>query len=371
MSLQDQVNRAKRTVNTDSLSFSINEFIGMYESGEININPAFQRTFRWGPEQQSNLIESLLIGVPLPPVFVYENVDGTWELIDGLQRSSTIIKFFGKLKVAGTDDLQPPSVLCATEYLPDLNNVVWQKSDLIKDVPIGEQVELENAQQLFLKRCRINVEVLKQPSSNETKFDLFQRLNRGGSAANDQEIRTCLVVMKSPEFAKVLSELASSEEMQTLCRISEEDIKKQKDAEYATRIICHTYKDLRVRDDLNEFLDRSILEIIDEADIEEMKERYLQSISMIYSADDDALIPKQARRKVFTLQGLETIIVGVCRNYNSIKLLPSPAEFVVKRIEEFWNSDEMKVYTSSGMSASDRIRQTVPLGDKWFDPSKV
>lgn len=102
MSLQEQVNRAKRTVNTDTLSFSINEFIGMYESGEININPAFQRTFRWGPEQQSNLIESLLIGVPLPPIFVYENSDGTWELIDGLQRSSTIIKFFGKLKVAGS-----------------------------------------------------------------------------------------------------------------------------------------------------------------------------------------------------------------------------------------------------------------------------
>ncbi|MHB2266692.1 GmrSD restriction endonuclease domain-containing protein [Aliihoeflea sp. PC F10.4] len=371
MSLQDQVNSAKRTVNTDSLSFSINEFIGMYESGEININPAFQRTFRWGPDQQSNLIESLLIGVPLPPVFVYENTDGTWELIDGLQRSSTIIKFFGKLKVAETDELQPPSILNATEYLPDLNNVVWQKSSMIQDVPMEDQIELDGAQQLFLKRCRINVEVLKQPSSNDTKFDLFQRLNRGGSTANDQEIRTCLVVMKSPEFAQLLAELSASEEMQTLCRLSEEDVKKQKDVEYATRIICHTYKDLRVRDDLNEFLDRSVFEIIDDADVDYLKECYFKSIEMIYSTGDDALIPKQSRRKVFTLQGLETIIVGVCRNYMAIKILPDPTGFVAKRIEEFWNSDEMKVYTSSGMSASDRIRQTVPLGVKWFDPDKV
>ncbi|GAB1377173.1 GmrSD restriction endonuclease domain-containing protein [Pararhodobacter aggregans] len=369
MSLQDQVNRAKRTVNTDSLSFSINEFIGMYESGEININPAFQRTFRWGPEQQSNLIESLLIGVPLPPVFVYENTDGTWELIDGLQRSSTIIKFFGKLKVPGSDELQPPSVLIATEYLPDLNNVVWQRNSLIEDVPLDQQIELDSAQQLFLKRCRINVEVLKQPSSNETKFDLFQRLNRGGSVANDQEIRTCLVVMKSPAFAEVLAELASSEEMQVLCRISADDVKKQKDVEFATRIVCHAYKDLRVRDDLNEFLDRSVLEIIDEANPSEIKERYFNSIKMVYAAGEDALIPKHGRRKVFTLQGLETIIVGVCRNYNAIAKLANPTEFVVKRVQDFWNSEEMKVYTSSGMSASDRIRQTVPLGDGWFDPS--
>lgn len=49
MSLQEQVNRAKRTVNTDTLSFSINEFIGMYEEGEININPAFQRTSAGDP----------------------------------------------------------------------------------------------------------------------------------------------------------------------------------------------------------------------------------------------------------------------------------------------------------------------------------
>lgn len=371
MSLQEQVNRAKRTVNTDTLSFSINEFIGMYESGEININPAFQRTFRWGPEQQSNLIESLLIGVPLPPIFVYENSDGTWELIDGLQRSSTIIKFFGKLKVAGSDELQPPSILSATEYLPDLSNVVWHRSDMVDGVPIEEQVELDGAQQLFLKRCRINVEVLKQPSSNETKFDLFQRLNRGGSTANDQEIRTCLVVMKSPDFAKVLTELAASEQMQILCRLSGDDLKKQKDAEYATRIVCHAYKDLRVRDDLNEFLDRSILEIIDEVDLDELKERYFKSMELVYGAGDDALIPKEGRRKVFTLQGLETIIVGVCRNYHAIKTLSDPNEFVVKRIGDFWESEEMKVYTSSGMSASERIRQTVPLGNEWFMPSKA
>ncbi len=177
--------------------------------------------------------------------------------------------------------------------------------------------------------------------------------------------------MKSPRFAEVLADLANSEAMQTLCRLYEDDVKKQKDAEYATRIICHAYKDLRIRDDLNEFLDRSILEIIDEMDFDELKERYLKSIEMVYAAGEDALLPKLGRRKVFTLQGLETIVVGVCRNYHTIKILDDPTGFVVNRIEEFWDSEEMRVYTSSGMSASERIRQTVPLGDRWFKPSGV
>ena len=110
------------------------------------------------------------------------------------------------------------------------------------------------------------------------------------------------------------------------------------------------------------------MEIVDEADLGELKDRYFNSIKMVYAAGEDALVPKQGRRKVFTLQGLETIIVGVCRNYHEITKLDDPTQFVVKRIGDFWSSDEMKVYTSSGMSASDRIRQTVPLGNHWFAP---
>ena len=369
MALQEQIDRAKRTVNTDSLSFSLNEFIGMYENGEININPAFQRTFRWGPQQQSNLVESLFIGIPLPPIFVYENKDGTWELVDGLQRTSTILKFFGKLKSPDTGGLEEPSILTATQYLPDLDRSVWELTDRIEGVPREEQNPLDSAQQLFLKRCRINVEVLKQPSSVTTKFDLFQRLNRGGSAANAQEVRTCFVVMKNPEFAAGISEMAQNEEFRALCQLSEDDIKKQQDVEYVTRLICHAFRDLAGREDLNEFLDRAIMDIIDHVPLVDVRKVFDITTRLIYAAcGDQALIPTNARRKVFTLQGLETVMVGVARNVIDIDQLPDPVGFVRDKINEFWQSDDARVYTSSGMKASDRISRTVPLGTRWFKP---
>jgi hypothetical protein len=315
MALQNQIDDAKRTVNTDSLSFSLNEFIGMYEVGEININPAFQRTFRWGIDQQSNLIESLFIGIPLPPLFVYENPDGTWELVDGLQRTSTILKFFGKLRYPDSADIDEPSILAKTKYLPDLANSVWELTDRIEGIPQESQSPLSSAQQLFLKRCRINIEVLKQPSSVSTKFDLFQRLNRGGSSANEQEVRTCLVVMKDPEFAAGISEMAQNESFRDLCQISDDDIKKQLDIEYTTRVISLALRDLQGREDLNEFLDRAIMDIIDNEPIEEVKNMFNRVMDLVFdSAGAEALIPATARRRVFTLQGLETILVGVARN---------------------------------------------------------
>src|SRR5687768_4439370 len=100
--LRDEIEVAKRAVTTDTVSISIGEVASMYTSSELNILPEFQRLFRWTIERKSNFIESILIGIPIPPVFVYENENGTWELIDGLQRISTLLEFMGVLKDPGT-----------------------------------------------------------------------------------------------------------------------------------------------------------------------------------------------------------------------------------------------------------------------------
>ena len=70
----------------------------MYDNAEIVIDPEFQRLFRWKIGQKSKLIKSLLLGIPVPSIFVFEKEDAKWELIDGLQRISTILEFMGRLK---------------------------------------------------------------------------------------------------------------------------------------------------------------------------------------------------------------------------------------------------------------------------------
>ena len=78
--LQEQITNAKRTVNTDSVQITVGEIANMYSSQELNIRPDFQRLFRWPDRKKSNFIESMLIGIPIPPVFVFEREDGTWEI---------------------------------------------------------------------------------------------------------------------------------------------------------------------------------------------------------------------------------------------------------------------------------------------------
>src|ERR1017187_9529736 len=99
---------------------SIGAIINLYRAGELTINPQFQRLFRWEPEQKTRFIESILLGIPVPPIFVYTDQRGTWELIDGLQRLSTIFQFVGELRPPPGQEKGGPLMLSGTNFLPDL-----------------------------------------------------------------------------------------------------------------------------------------------------------------------------------------------------------------------------------------------------------
>ena len=96
--LAEEITGAQRFVRTDAYQMSIGEIVSMYDTGEIIVDPEFQRLFRWNIGQKSKLIESLLLGIPVPSIFVFEKDDGKWELVDGLQRISTVLEFMGRLR---------------------------------------------------------------------------------------------------------------------------------------------------------------------------------------------------------------------------------------------------------------------------------
>ena len=126
MTLSEEISAAKRSVRTDTVQITFGEVAVMYGDGELNISPEFQRLFRWSEDRKSNFIESILIGIPVPPVFVFEKSDGTWELVDGLQRISTVLEFMGLLKNPEAAVATPP-VLVKTKYLPSLDGVAWDR----------------------------------------------------------------------------------------------------------------------------------------------------------------------------------------------------------------------------------------------------
>ena len=94
--LLDQVKQHRKGIKHETLTYSLAELVNMYKTTpkEIVIQPDFQRLFRWTRKQQSDFVESLVLEIPIPPLFFYENPDGVWDLLDGLQRFSTILRFF-------------------------------------------------------------------------------------------------------------------------------------------------------------------------------------------------------------------------------------------------------------------------------------
>ena len=368
--LRDELEIAKRTIITDSIQISIGEIASMYSQQELDIIPDFQRLFRWSIEKKTAFIESILIGIPVPPVFAYENADGTWELIDGLQRVSTVLEFMGILR--DPDDhtkILPASTLSSSIYLPSLKGVRWSGKKDNK----GENA-IEKSLQLFFRRARLDFQVLKYPSDAKTKFDLFRRLNRGGEYANEQEVRTCSMVLGNPDATRRIKEIARSDGFARILNITSEQKSKQKDIEYLVRAIVHSGVNFEPDTDVQEFLDRGILKVIVEDDPNPTIDRVLWAINILDQLyGSDALLPhEQAYKgiaKRFSLRALECILVGIARNKEQISGIENSASFVKDKLDSFWLQKEVADLSASGLRGTTRIQRTVPFGEAWFRPN--
>lgn len=200
--LSEELKVARRRIVTDSYDMSIGEIASLYKNHELVIDPNYQRLFRWEETQKTRFIESLLLGIPIPPIFVFQRDTGVWELVDGLQRISTILQLTGDLCTAD-GALYEPLVLGGTFLLPSLAGMRWSNDNNDDD----EAEVLSTALQLEIKRSRIRVEILRKESDEDAKFELFQRLNTGGTKLSEQEVRNSVLVMLNQDFFRWINEL--------------------------------------------------------------------------------------------------------------------------------------------------------------------
>jgi hypothetical protein len=227
VSLQEEIDLKSKEIYTDAYSMSIGELMNLYEDGELDIHPEFQRFFRWTDEQQSKFIESMFLGIPIPSIFVSQRADGIWDVIDGLQRLSTIFQFAGILK--NEDNIPfPPSVLTKTKYLPSLENKKW---DAKSDPPNS----LTASQRIYLKRQKFDIKIVKKTSDPEIKYELFQRINSLGTKLSDQELRNCMLIMADKSFYDWMAALSEYIPFQNCVCLSDNDIFEQYDKELVLR----------------------------------------------------------------------------------------------------------------------------------------
>jgi hypothetical protein len=367
--LQGEVEIAKRAVNTDTVQISLGEVASMYVAKELNILPDFQRLFRWSPEKKSAFIESILIGIPIPPVFAYEKDDGTWELIDGLQRISTVLEFMGILRDPDSSDItKDPSTLLKTKYLPSLDGMRWEERE-DKQAPA-----FEKSMQLFFRRARIDFQVLKYPSDPKTKYDLFQRLNRGGAYANEQEVRSCAMVLANPALTSRIREIASGPPAKTIFRITDDQVKMQKDIEYVVRSIVFTDIEFRPDSDVQDFIDKAIIEILADNDLNNAIDSVAWTIDKLHHLrGGSALLPSNDNPDLanrFSLRALEGIVVGIASNKINICSMTDSDAFINERIDSFWGQPEIESMSASGLRGTTRLQRSIPFGKRWFKPDE-
>jgi uncharacterized protein with ParB-like and HNH nuclease domain len=350
--LKIQIEKERNLLHTDRLDVSFGEIMRMYEDKEIVIKPAFQRYFRWDEEQRTRFIESILLGIPIPPIFVAEDGDGVWELVDGLQRISTVLSFFGVLK---SED----------EGIRNKNNWELMKGERVESLEGFTYETIPNQFRLNIKRSTCRVEILRWNSKYDMRFELFNRLNTGGSPLTTQEIRNCIYRDISPKFNDFLKELAANQDFRTLIALSHEQYEQLYDEELALRFIS-LYNNLKkVRTSISQHMTKFMKDALENEsfDYDGDKKIFTQVFALL----------KPLGRKIFRQDDgnfatalYDVITIGVAENYDYYKSQPS--EVILNKIDGEVRKDEnlKKVSRREGNNQKDRITNRLTEAKRIF-----
>ncbi|RXI48183.1 hypothetical protein DP130_08820 [Clostridium tetani] len=205
MKLNTRWKELRNTANTENVLMTVSEIIKFYERGRIKINPAYQRNYRWSNEQKTKFIESLLLKYPVPPIITIktENDNGlyNYEIIDGVQRLSTIFEFVGAKSLDGEsieNKVEHLNRLEGASGFTEINGKNWgdfqeEQFDFIFD----------SSTLLFINLMTENEDV---------KYEMFERLNTLSTELSAQEIRNSIIAFKDKnkyiEISNIISELS-------------------------------------------------------------------------------------------------------------------------------------------------------------------
>ena len=304
-----------------------------------------------------------MLGIPIPSIFVSQTDKGDWDVIDGLQRISTILEVMGELR-GQAGELMPPLVLESTKYLPSLDKSVWVN-------PVAGQKELPPLAKLKIKRSRLDIKIVLNTSDSKSKYELFQRLNTGGSIATDQEVRNCILIMVNRDFYKWLVTLKDDPNFQACLPISDRQKDEQYDMELVTRFITFwdmPEEDLKEIKEVGTFITDKIVEI---AEMEDYLKRKTESAFkktfqiLADSLGEDSFKKYNQVKKCPSGPVLISMfeIVGLGIAYNTKQKNYEISEKKLRKNQRLlWDNPQFVSGTGSGIRASIRMPITIPMG---------
>lgn len=213
--LEREIEKQQRNVSFDTKEYTIEIIVQKYlseidnEQNEFFV-PEYQREFVWDTLRQSRFVESLMIGLPIPYIFLAETSKGRYEIVDGSQRIRTLAAFLN-------DEL----VIKGLEKIKDLNKLCFSDLDI--------------SRQRKFKNISLKMIVLSERTTDETKNDIFERINRGSDLLKDMEYRKGIYKGKFNDF---LYKLAQNELYVKLTPIAKWLINRQEREELLLRFFA-------------------------------------------------------------------------------------------------------------------------------------
>lgn len=226
-----QIRQIQKDIRFDTRDFPVETIVGRFQNGNFAI-PPWQREFIWSDNDQSLFVESMIMGLPIPMMFLAEDEEGTFEIVDGAQRIQTLERF--------TDDRL---------VLEGLTNLDRLNGFRFSDLP-------QTQQNKFTSRA-LRLVILDQETSDKSRRDLFDRINKSGKKTTASERRRG--ALDGP-FVTFLEKRAKSALFESLCPVSDRMRKRKEPLELVTRFFAYSDKYEEFVHDVDSFLDDFVKE---------------------------------------------------------------------------------------------------------------
>jgi hypothetical protein len=349
MSLEQAIDDKIGEVRFDALDLSFGEIASLHSQKELVIDPDYQRLFRWSEDQRSRLVESVLLGLPLPQIFLIENQSGVLELIDGLQRVNSMLQFLDHTLV-GLD----PLVLDGCDIIPALNGNKFDDLDL--------------SLRLRLKRSPIRAVIIKKQSKGFLKYEMFKRLNTGGSILSSQEIRNCSLRMLEggADFYGYMQSLAGDDAFKaSTATLSDTDREQKGDEELVVRYFALKNGRPIFRGSVRDWLDKYLESILlDGAHFDRKGETEQFTTVFKFIAETfgtSAFVKYRDGKPIGALAPayFEAVSMGIFENIANLENLDKSRVF--KNVVAALESDDFRAQTGPGANSRPKLARRIEI----------
>jgi uncharacterized protein YjbI with pentapeptide repeats len=319
--------------------YTVFELMRKYEQGKLTINPDFQRNLVWKPEQKSKFIESIILNFPIPPFYVNRTKKGKFIMVDGLQRTSTLLEFMNnKFELNGL------------ETLSKLNGYNFSK---LTTLPGNYQTRIEDKKFILY--------IIKPSVPIKVVYDIYDRINFGGTPLNRQEIRNCILIGKA---TKLLNELSKEEYFRKAIDNGVSPTR-MKDREVVLRYLAFKILDYKTdyHDDISLFVEEAMkkINLMADTEIEELKTGFKRVMTLTFEFFDNRnfRLPTDKTRGKINIAILESVCYFFSIQSNSFleKNKQTIKNNFDKLLQDESYIDAVKFSTGSNAKVKTRFKQ--------------